>query len=67
MRWAAALYLDGVQVTEPIPCDDFDAACIASPLVASWLGGPVSAANAVAAARADAVVVDEPTLFDEVA
>lgn len=66
--WSAALFLDGVQVTDPIPCDIYDAATIASPLMASWIGGPVSVSSAVVhARRAEALDVEEPTLFDEVA
>lgn len=65
--WTAVLFLDGEPVTGPVPVDDYDAATIMSPLMASWLGGPVSVAKAVAATRTDAVELDEPTLFDEVA
>lgn len=64
--WSAALFYDGQQVTGPIPCDDYDAATIASPLMASWIGGPISVAQAVVASRT-VVLFDEPSLFDEVA
>lgn len=49
--WTAALYLDGEQVVTPQPCSDYEAATILAPLVAGWLGGPVSLASAVIAAR----------------
>lgn len=65
--WTAVLYLDGEPVTGELPIDLYDAATIMSPLMASWLGGPVSVAKAVASARVNALEVEEPTLFDEVA
>lgn len=59
--WSAVLYLDGEAVTGPVPCLDYEAALIASPLMASWLGGPVSVARAVTAVRVEAAA--EPDLF----
>lgn len=60
--WSAVLYLDGEPVTGRVPCLDYEAALIASPLMASWLGGPVSVASAVTAVRAAAA--SELTLLD---
>lgn len=60
-NWSAVLYLDGEPVTGRVPCLDYEAALIASPLIASWLGGPVSVAHAVTAVRTAAAA--EPDLF----
>lgn len=60
--WSAILLLDGEPVTGPVPCEDYEAALIASPLVAGWLGGPVSVAQAVTAVRTAAA--HEPNLLD---
>lgn len=62
--WTAVLMLDGEPVCGPVPCDLYDAAAILSPLVAGWLGGPVSVAKAVAAMRP--VPDAQTSLFAEV-
>lgn len=62
--WTAALYLDGEQVVSPQRCSDYEAATILAPLVAGWLGGPVSLASAVIAARPDEVA-PQGSLFGE--
>lgn len=61
--WSMIVLLDGEAVTGAVPCTDWDAAQVMSPLVASWLGGPVSVANAVAATRHRPE--DQPSLFEE--
>lgn len=49
--WSAIVLLDGEPVCGEVPCEDYEAALILSPLVAGWLGGPVSVARAVVAMR----------------
>lgn len=63
-RWSAIVLLDGEPVSGEVPCEDYEAALILSPLVAGWLGGPVSVAKAVMACRPQA---DEQASLFEVA
>lgn len=65
MNWSAVIYCDGQPVTGEVPCDDYDAAGIAAPFFAAWLGGAVSVGAAVSANRPR--VRPEPSLFDELA
>lgn len=62
--WTAVLFCDGEPVSDPIPCEDWDAAAVFAPLVAGWLGGPVSIVRAVVASR-PSVVDPQPSLFEE--
>lgn len=59
--WSAILLHDGQAVTDPIPCDDYDAAGIAAPVFVALFGGPVSVGRAVVAARPS---TDDLTLFE---
>lgn len=59
--WSAQVFRDGMAVTDPVPCNAWDAAGIAAPVISGWLGGPVSIAHAVVAHNRDRAY--EPELF----
>lgn len=66
MSWSAVILKDGEPVAPAMPCSEWTAAEVLAPLVAGWLGGPVSIVQAVVATRAPAVE-PQASLFEEVA
>lgn len=66
IRWTAVLLADGEPVTGEVPCLEWTIADMLAPLVAGWLGGPVSIVQAVSATR-EHEMQTQASLFDEAA